>query len=183
MNEFPEIFDFNIRSRLERALSQRLYLIDAVKNSETDWKFMVEGSTGNIYDVCVSDHLDCTCPDFVRRKLICKHIYFIIARVLKSSYIINDIGSEPNICIFSLKISIQNNFKELNPRFKIETKGKFSDLIQKPDDVCPICYENYQDSDITVKCKTCNSFFHNNCMNTWLKKASRCNCPMCRSTW
>lgn len=183
MNEFSNITDYKIRSRLERALSQRLYLINAVKNSEIDWNFEIEGSTGNNYNVNISKNMTCSCQDFKTRKLICKHIYFIIARVLKSSHIINEIGAEPNICIFSLKVSINVNFSELNPRFKYnEYKSKYSELEIKPE-FCPICYENYSDEEITVKCKDCSYFFHNDCINTWLKKATRCNCPMCRGLW
>ncbi len=183
-SEFHGILDYNVRTRLERALSQRLYLIDANKHSDREWEFIVEGSTGNAYTVDVCDKLSCSCMDFRTRNLICKHIYFVIARVLKSSSIINDIGSEPNVCIFSLKLNISENFdSNLNPRFKTSSLEKFSELKVKPDDVCSICYENYLDTDITIKCKECNNFFHNNCMNIWLRKSTRCSCPMCRTAW
>lgn len=176
-----------IRTRLERALSQRLYLIDVCKNSDTDWLFQVEGSTGLIYDVNINDKLSCTCQDFITRCQICKHIYFIIARVLKNIPIINDIGSEPNICIFTLKGFISENFDNaLNPRFhhrdhsRLKFEKNSEDFSEK---MCSICYEDFVDEDILVKCATCKHYFHNNCMAIWLKKAPTTSCVLCRSVW
>ena len=179
----------DIRKRLEKALNQRLYLIDVTKNSERDWLFKVEGSTGIIYDVTINDSLKCTCPDFTTRCLICKHIYFIIARVLKNISIINDIGSEPNICIFSLRGFVSENFDNaLNPRFHHETLNhddprriKFDSLISEK--MCSICYEDFTDDVLLVKCSVCKHYFHSNCMAVWLRKAPTSSCVLCRSSW
>ena len=95
--------------------------------------------------------------------------------------IINE--NEPNICIFSLKLNLNENFnKILNPRFqkKLETLDiKATDIL----DVCSICYENYISEDIIVKCITCNNYFHNECISVWLKSAVKCTCPLCRNIW
>lgn len=70
-------------ARIERALSQRLYLVDRhVGEDRQQQKFAVLGSTGNIYDVVIRQLPSCTCPDNARDKL-CKHILFVFLRVLR----------------------------------------------------------------------------------------------------
>ena len=171
-----------IRDRIEKALKQRMYLINASMISENNWKFIVEGSTGIHYDVLINNKLSCSCKDFTTRHLICKHIYFIIVRVLKNSDLIELVnGQGPNICIFSLKLNLNENFnKILNPRFK-NNKETFN--VMDIMDVCSICYENYVKEDVLVKCGLCNNYFHDECISRWLKSATKCTCPLCREMW
>jgi len=79
------------RARLERALNERLYLIERRDASETSPSglvnhrhlFEVLGSTGNVYTVAVSRLPSCTCFDFRERKQICKHLLFVYIKVLR----------------------------------------------------------------------------------------------------
>jgi Ring finger domain/SWIM zinc finger len=80
---------FPLRQRLERALTQRLYLvhhddIPAAKSvtADTAVNFTVLGSTGNVYTVVVSLQPSCNCPDFCRRHDMCKHIMFVLLKVV-----------------------------------------------------------------------------------------------------
>ena len=69
--------------RIQRALSQRMYLIsqkDLSIDGNLRRDFAVLGSTGNVYDVTISKHSTCSCPDSVN---CCKHILFVFLRVLK----------------------------------------------------------------------------------------------------
>lgn len=75
----------DIRKRIERALSQRLYLLDQHDIStpgNLGRCFSVLGSTGNTYHVTISKFPSCTCPDFENGNL-CKHILFVYLRVLR----------------------------------------------------------------------------------------------------
>ena len=79
-----------VEARLERALAQRMYLIDredqldAESSTVTSAAFSVLGSTGNVYRVCISTVPDCDCPDFVRNPShSCKHVLFVLSRVLR----------------------------------------------------------------------------------------------------
>ncbi|GAX81448.1 hypothetical protein CEUSTIGMA_g8877.t1 [Chlamydomonas eustigma] len=84
-----------ILDRIQRALSQgagaahRLYLIDsepvAPPGSPSGAKqvFAVMGTTGNVYNVTIGCHPGCTCPDKVQRSSVCKHMLFVMLRVLK----------------------------------------------------------------------------------------------------
>jgi hypothetical protein len=71
--------------RVDRALSQRLYLLNQVEIStpgNLGRKYDVLGSTGNVYEVEISRIPSCTCPDSAKGNL-CKHILFVYLRVLK----------------------------------------------------------------------------------------------------
>ena len=72
--------------RLSRALSQRLFLIDTVgakpQEDQHTRKFIVLGSTGNVYTVTIGPEPCCTCPDGEKGN-VCKHILFVFIRVLK----------------------------------------------------------------------------------------------------
>lgn len=72
----------SVSSRMDRALSQRLYLLDQKQVSETERTFSVLGSTGNVYDVSISRISSCTCPDFLKGNHLCKHILFVLTKAL-----------------------------------------------------------------------------------------------------
>lgn len=63
--------------RKYRADNQKLYLLE---KSDDDQKFSVVGSTGNIYEIERTDKdlWRCTCPDYLKRRVVCKHCYFVI---------------------------------------------------------------------------------------------------------
>lgn len=52
-----------IRDRIDRALHQRLYLLDAINSSaeSTSREYKVLGNTGNVYTVIISHIPSCTC--------------------------------------------------------------------------------------------------------------------------
>lgn len=75
----------DIRNRIERALFQRLYLLDQYDISapgDLGRSFSVLGSTGNTYNVNICRFPSCSCPDFGNGNL-CKHILFVYLRVLR----------------------------------------------------------------------------------------------------
>lgn len=76
-----------IQQRIQRALSQRLYLIERgeVTDPDTDrasCSFAVLGSTGNVYNVQIGRTATCNCPDSIRTRGLCKHILFVLLRVI-----------------------------------------------------------------------------------------------------
>ncbi|KAL7567838.1 hypothetical protein ACA910_000581 [Epithemia clementina (nom. ined.)] len=40
------------------------------------------GSTGNVYTTCLTHQPTCTCPDFQKRRDLCKHLIFVLVRVV-----------------------------------------------------------------------------------------------------
>merc|ERR1719210_2478032 len=71
------------KERTQRALNQRLYLISR-RVQELENIFVVLGSTGNVYYVKFKpdDRIKCSCFDARSRKRNCKHILFVLLRVL-----------------------------------------------------------------------------------------------------
>lgn len=71
-----------IRVRITRALSQRLFLINQKEIAPLHREFTVLGATGNVYAVSIKHKPSCSCPDAAKGHL-CKHVLFVMHRVLK----------------------------------------------------------------------------------------------------
>ncbi|KAL7525205.1 hypothetical protein ACHAWF_001254 [Thalassiosira exigua] len=75
-----------ISERIERAVAQRLYLVDASSPSTCPYRggpsltLTVLGSVGNVYRVTVSKVPSCDCPDRNKGNL-CKHLLFVMLKV------------------------------------------------------------------------------------------------------
>lgn len=170
--------------RLTRALKERMYLISSKQIDKENWKFGVEGSSGKIYNVLFTEkYMSCSCPDHIIRKTICKHINFIIVRVLKDVELAVSIEKSDkghNISIFEIKNSFS---KDLNNILDKKNENCSDDIKHNPDEDCSICYEDYSKNEDISQCESCKKFFHKDCISVWLRKASRRTCPMCRSEW
>ena len=80
-------------TRKERGLIERIYLLDA-KYDDNKWELSVKGSSKSIYNIVLSsEYVKCKCMDFTIRKKVCKHLYFILGRILKNNQITNSINS------------------------------------------------------------------------------------------
>merc|ERR1712070_671690 len=78
---------FGLTMRIERALQQRLYLLNMERHPGPGpgATFAVLGSTGNVYTVEFGQCPQCNCPDFLNGRGLCKHVLFIWLRVLRCS--------------------------------------------------------------------------------------------------
>ena len=70
-------------SRLMRARHERIYLLDRASRHE----FQVMGNSGSAYIVRLKEDSqawlpNCTCHDHIWRKVMCKHIIFVLVKVL-----------------------------------------------------------------------------------------------------
>ncbi len=73
----------NVWERMVRAGRQKMYLVDQVDiSSEERGKFAILGTNGNVYDVIIDKEPTCNCPDCAVRGNKCKHIIFVMAKVL-----------------------------------------------------------------------------------------------------
>jgi Zn-finger nucleic acid-binding protein len=72
--------------RINRASTQRLYLVnrddDVDVERSTSCSFAVLGSTGNLYTVVIEEVPSRNCPDFQRKRDLCKHILFVTLKVI-----------------------------------------------------------------------------------------------------
>src|SRR5438128_468175 len=68
--------------RIQRALTQRIYLLGTIQGDRGQTIYQIQGTTGTEYEVDVT-RSTCTCVDFQQRWQPCKHIFFVIHRVLQ----------------------------------------------------------------------------------------------------
>jgi hypothetical protein len=180
--------------RQERALRQRLLLDDTIIEVDTtSAKFRVIGSTGSIYQVQIDKKCSCTCMDFLNRRVACKHIYFVLARVLRQS---EDIwrqgGNFDDIIVENLLQTAQNVQINRYKESAIED-GKVESVIPKVESTiqndtnrrnvseqkeCCICLYDFVEGEQLIFCyNTCGYNFHQLCFARMKKD----QCPMCRS--
>ncbi|KAJ1991905.1 hypothetical protein H4R33_001177 [Dimargaris cristalligena] len=71
-----------MKERIDRAMAQRIYMIDRKQLSDLEHQFVIMGSTGKVYEVVIKHVPSCNCVDFIRGNH-CKHILFVILKVLR----------------------------------------------------------------------------------------------------
>lgn len=151
-------------NRIERSLQQPLYLLDYTRDGN-DWNFYVQGFSGKNYNVGICPtRLNCECVDFKFRKKLCKHVYFIIGKIL---------GDKE--CLPRLE---NNNIFTVKPQFTEKMKAVLEapKKVRNKSDPCTICYENIGNTNRV--CRTCSNQFHVECIVRWLKIKN--TCPLCR---
>ena len=163
-------------SRKQRGLSERIYLLDANFDSDI-WSLTVKGQSKSVYKIILSNEkVKCKCMDFNIRKNVCKHMYFILGRILKDSKIINKIKSVADI---------EENFNDISLNLKnILSKHVSNNIIDFEYDnkeCCSICFEEFGDESVEQCQLSCKNVFHTECINLWLSNNN--SCPLCRSSW
>ena len=178
--------------RKYRGQSQRLYLIETI-DTKTMYakKYSVMGSTGNVYEVTIKDEPECTCPDYATRGNRCKHIYFILIRVMKCDdedkdlYTNKDLlGMFTNIPKLNTSIVIDGKKKQLYDQLKNKTPGQTAELPRGDvNDLCPVCLDDLENGDELDHCKfSCGKPIHKVCYTMWTKKHTM-DCIYCKAKW
>lgn len=187
-------------ARKQRAFHQPIYLLKMFPtNTQFERKFNVVGTTGNVYTVTINKRPSCSCPDYVHNKNVCKHIYFIMLRVMKiKSEVVKYYTDDTIKCMFdniphfiSDNVAFNENVKkiyceqikknvDLNSVSPVETK-----ITQKLDDICPVCLEDILvNSDLIDYCKySCGKSIHKECFAIWKCNNGANNCLFCRHNW
>ena len=207
-----------LRDRMDRALQQRMYLIhkeevvvmDEGDNNSTNnnryWIFITLGSTGNVYETCLKSQPTCNCPDFMKRGDLCKHLMFVLIRVV-------GLDKDDPLAYQKayLKSELDDLFERVNQRARtdvwannrVRTKyasmqkgGKQGEGDEEEEDGttkrrsleqdCPICLEDLSQcpmSQVTFCKFSCGMNFHVDCMNRWRRAAAngKSTCPNCRA--
>jgi len=174
------------QTRISRALSQPMYLIEVGHKKEEDedfWAFKVEGYSGSQYKIHLRSTLGvrCSCPDFQQRRRFCKHVFFLFARILKQPSWAYRLAEEEDI---------ETNVFDLFPTFgslmgkvlssRRDSSKKAIDDEGRDEETCPICFEKSKDQDRWV-CSQCRYNIHYTCMERWKKRlGGAVRCPMCK---
>jgi hypothetical protein len=184
-------YDSATYMRKQRGLTQKIYLIEIIQpTSELIRDFIVMGSTGNVYTVSIKYIPSCSCPDNTTRKKNCKHIFFILVKIMNcfnpdlgiytKEQLKNMFDAIPNITnLLCVDENTKNKYEQL--------KNKKTDTIQKTldDDICPICLEDLNNGEELSYCKVkCGKNIHTNCFTMVnSKKINDIICVFCRSPW
>lgn len=116
-----------LHDRLHRANTQRMYLINQSDSpSSPGCIFSVLGSTGNVYEVRLQHVSTCSCPDFARQKDLCKHIIFVLIKV---------IGLSPDNPLAFQKAYLTSELEELSEMMRNRRVGGSRDSILANEEV------------------------------------------------
>lgn len=201
MSEFSEkekdLFGDHVRR--ERAKDAKMYLVNFYCNSSPtttpgptprgtrEHLFEVSGSTGNLYVISLKykgdasrPRMSCTCPDYARRRKLCKHIYFVLDRVLHFEDLQVSFDS-PDYVNFEAIARLKNAFL---------TKSAPSPSPEprpiEEDEECVICFELLVGENLS-SCSTCRYSFHATCTKIMLAAQKKSDlpysCPLCRGQW
>ncbi len=187
-------------SRKERGLTEKMFLIEYVQTDlEFHKKFIVMGATGNVYDVTITNKPTCTCPDYKNRQKRCKHIYFVLMKVMKIDQnntqgifsnktlklLFNNIPDITSNLIVNRRI--KEKYDKLTAKENSQIEEEKEDLTKvksdATEDICPICLESLKDGGKLVFCKnSCGKYIHEECFKMWCLK-NEAKCVFCRHPW
>lgn len=164
--------------RLERGITQTMPLIkEEVKESELLYK--VRGTQKKIYDIILDNEWSCTCPDFLNRGELCKHIYFILKRVLHYGTEELKEGIEDHQ-VFKQASDVAKKHQRLAAEYRKSGKDKKVQMKPISECDCCICCEEFETESEIIYCKSvCGKPLHKACYQIWSEVSE--TCPNCRT--
>lgn len=181
---------------LERALTQRMFVLDRVRQSTrspTDSVQMfsemritapsetitIAGTTGNLYTVVINELPSCSCPHAAKGNQ-CKHVVYVMNRVLKApphlQYQLALLSSELEEIFAHAPPPPQSSTADTQDS---ESAAKQHDSQNgnrkaiEPGDDCPICCTEFETSgenimESIIYCRAaCGNNMHKSCFDQW----------------
>lgn len=130
------------------------------------WDCEIVGSTGNIYRVCLDYCPTCTCPNFVKKQDICKHIFFVLLDV---------VGLPHDSPIAYQKSYLTQELRTILTYLQSGLKSSSVCQLTSPPGV-QRAYKNRISSGTTEKCKECRKPLNR-------AEAIRCPSPHCSGVY
>jgi hypothetical protein len=171
--------------RVERALRQRIFLMTAQQVSESHYAFELMGTSGRAYTLSLiaNEPVTCSCPDCSQTGHFCKHLIFLLMRVLHVPTNAYEQGTQrmpPNSTMQACKALL------LCPVWKSPLSPIVCERKEYTEDDCPVCCESFADTayEATVWCKiSCGRSIHKECWIQWMRVGKASSCVMCRADW
>lgn len=166
--------------RIDRANTQRIFLLDYIfVESDNVAKFLVRGNSGTDYDVVIDDDndIECSCPDFQRRKKFCKHCYFLVLKVLQTKQ------DSENLWALAVEKISKNQINSYQPDdYKKEKETSSEKVARKEykDRDCPICFEALEEGTLLYCDYVCGNPVHQICFWQWKSSKKTATCVYCR---
>jgi hypothetical protein len=184
--------------RKKRGKEQKIFLILTHEYDEDilERKYEVMGTTCNAYTVIINSEPTCTCPDFTQRNHRCKHIYFVLTKIMKVAVNQEDIlkYSVNNLLDMFTNIPIITENLKIDPirlkKYKNLKKNGNGEVVARnidEDDICPICMgDMYDCSEELTFCKySCGTSIHKQCFDIYCnnKVKNSIVCLYCHKNW
>ena len=172
--------------RIERCYTDNIYLIEVEPPDEDDEdikrKFVIMGRSGHVYNVTITNHPHCTCPDFYLRRHRCKHIYFVLMRIMNAdNYTDSSYTDDELIDMFNNIPPIAQNL--MYKGSAIPNEGKEVEQRFEKGDICPICLDPLENGKDLDFCRySCGKTIHSKCFSMW-EKSRGSICVFCRAQW
>ncbi|KAL8785350.1 MAG: hypothetical protein Q9213_003415 [Squamulea squamosa] len=146
------------------------------------------GTTGNIYDITITNLPSCTCPDN-RKGNQCKHIIYVLHNVLKApshlQYQLAFLTSELHLIFDQAPLPIA----AASASDTDTSTGATSSNRKEITGDCPICFMEFSPStEEIIYCKAaCGNNIHKDCFEQWARAqtsgAGGVKCVYCRTPW
>lgn len=172
--------------RIERCYTDNIYLIESVppdSEDDTERTYVIMGHSGHVYNVTISHRPKCTCPDFYLRGNRCKHIYFVLIRIMNIDNVTDKYYSDDdltdmfrNIPPIAQNLMYKGRDVEINEGKEVEQKFEEGDI-------CPICLDPLENGKELDFCRySCGKTIHSKCFSMWVKSKGSI-CVFCRAQW
>ena len=172
--------------RIERCYTDNIYLIESVppdSEDDTERTYVIMGHSGHVYNVTISHRPKCTCPDFYLRGNRCKHIYFVLIRIMNIDNVTDKYYSADdltdmfrNIPPIAQNLMYKGSDVEINEGKEVEQKFEEGDI-------CPICLDPLENGKELDFCRySCGKTIHSKCFSMWVKSKGSI-CVFCRAQW
>ncbi len=161
--------------RKERGKTQNIYLIETSTSPiENERKYVVMGTTNNKYTVTINNDPSCTCPDYTQRQRRCKHIYFILIKIMKVSEEREDQEMYNDLELYNMFKNIPEITNNLNSSCK---------PMREPFGECPICLDGLDYGTLDYCKYSCGQPIHVECFYKWSYGKKIATCVYCRHDW
>ncbi|MCJ1468642.1 hypothetical protein MMC07_007271 [Pseudocyphellaria aurata] len=172
-------------AKLERATSQRMFVIERTRGGTDDVPeemIVLAGSTGNLYNINIGLVPSCTCPDHKNGNQ-CKHTIYVLHNVLKAPAHL-----EYQLAFISPELrEIFSHAPQLPSYEESDSSGQSNNRKEISGD-CPICFTEFEPGrEEIVWCKAaCGNNIHKTCFQQWAKSQdsrTEVRCVFCRTPW
>ncbi|CAK9048803.1 unnamed protein product [Durusdinium trenchii] len=184
-----------VQERIDRAFAHRLYFLARQTDGDGE-KLDVLGSTGNVYHVELRPSGNaCSCLDFAKGGGVCKHLLFVMLRVLKlprEDHRVYQTGLTPSelqplLTLFrtgSFQVGGEVQADATVMRGYQQAQGGREGCARQPLPAdCPICFEEIVEGKGVDFCRVCGHNVHCDCQQRWASAGKSDTCPLCRSPW
>lgn len=181
--------------RINKANTEDLHLLEFnIDNDQKHCTFAICGAKKLVYASTLNSlgKFECDCPDYIvnGRRFVCKHICFVLLKVLKYRFeqfaangctmVEGDEQYFKNIENYEFDGHIVNTYNVLKQGpFIFDTPKKTIEEYAKDD--CPICLLPLDDPTVLKACPSCKNGIHESCVDMWITTSGSDSCVLCRS--